>query len=301
MSAPITVSELLDAYMRYSQAVGLHTDASRRYREITYRRFKALYGDEPADSLKPFHLTDFVESHQGYRSVASRRAAAAQVKAAFQWAADSERILRNQFARVRYSEAERRPDMPDSFLEFLAQAANKQVEHVLRFLRFTWCRQGEMCAAQWEDFDLEQGTWTIRAHKTRKQTQKVKVVALIPEAIALLRDIRAGRVNAEGTVFLNTRGKPWRTGTLGSYLRHFKTRHKLKEPSTLHGLRHAGASAALGSGAPIKLVAEQLGHASTATVEKYYFHRSAQHLESIRAAAQAGAPRKAEEERRNAS
>ena len=46
-----TVRSILDAYMRMSAANGLHEASSRRYREMTFRRFNALHGDDPAEAM----------------------------------------------------------------------------------------------------------------------------------------------------------------------------------------------------------------------------------------------------------
>lgn len=287
----MTVREVLDAYMRHAAAVNLHSLESRRNREQAFRLFCDVLGDAPADDIKAYHLTDFVENHSSWRSASTRRSRALYFKAAFEWAAKQERISRNPFAKVRYQEAERRPEMPDPVFIYLASESNKPFERACRFLRMTWCRLSELCRAQWEDVNLDAAVWTIVKHKSRKYQGKPKVVCLVPEAVNLLRELRSLQDDPPtGTIFLNTRGRPWSKDSLGSYLRNFKRRHGLKEVATLHGLRHRGASAAIGNGASIKLVAEQLGHSSVTITERWYYHPSSQSFASIRAATGLGMP-----------
>ena len=296
----LLICELLALYLRHSAVDGTHGRQALAERQSVFDLFNTAYGTIRVAEAKSFMLTEWIDAHEGWRSVSTRRAKATMVKAAFQWAVESERIARNPFARVRYPEAERRPDLPDRLLDQLAAVASKGFERVIRFLRFTGCRTGELCRARWCDFDLERGIWTIPAHKTRKTTRKAKVIALVPEAVALLRAMAAARAIAvdasvavaEGAIparlkdraFLNARSKPWSPAALANRLVALKRKCGITDPATLHGIRHRFGSAAVANGAPIKLVSAQLGHASVITTERYYVCLDGE-IEAIRAAA----------------
>ncbi len=305
-----TVAAIIAAYLRHSRSVGLHCPQALSEREYALGLFEKQYGQMTADELRPYHLTDWIEERPTWRSVSTKRAKANMIRACFQWALEQERISRNPFVSVKYAEAERRPELPDSDLERLATLANKPFEHAVRFLRLTGARLKELCLAQWEDVDLERGVWTIHRHKSRRYTQRPKYVALVPEACDLLRSLMAaaracavslptlgvppheavvGRPS--GIIFLNSAGTPWTRFSLGCYLRRMKRRHGIRTKASLHGLRHRLATAALSNGAPLKLVAEQLGHATTAITERYYWHRSEEQIDAIRRAAALGVPK----------
>lgn len=301
--APLTVRAVVALYLRHSAATGLHCPEALAERHRTLSWFCDHCGDLPVEDCRPYHLSDWIEAHPGWKSVATRRAKANVVRACFEWAAQGERIARNPFKSVKYAEANRRPDMPDDVTERVCRLANKPFERAVRFLRLTGARLSELCAATWADVDLDLGLWTIPKHKSVRFTHKPKLVALVPEAVQLLRDLEvaagAGAPGAEAVqapdargapIFLNNRGTPWNRRTLGQQLRRMKRRLGISERATLHGLRHAMATAALGNGAPILLVAEQLGHASPVITTRYYWHRSAQHLEAVRDAAARGRP-----------
>jgi integrase/recombinase XerC len=64
-----------------------------------------------------------------------------------------------------------------------------------------------------------------------------------------------------------------------------KKRGLVSTDASLHGLRHQFGTQAVANGAPIKLVAQALGHASVTTTERYYCSISGE-VEAIRAAAQ---------------
>ena len=299
----LTIQDVVEVYLRHAAAEGIHCPESRADRLYTLGLFAAQLGQLRVTDARPFHLTDFVDAHAGWRSVATRRKVAGAVRAAFQWAADGERIARNPFARVRYAEAERRPELPDATLTMIQRLANKPYELALRWLRLTGCRLSEMCEATWADVDLERGIWTIPRHKSRKITGKTKIVALVGQAVRLLRGMApaaaetraagnavpsdAAETAPAGTIFLNGRGTPWNRRSLGQQLRRMKRRYGITTPATLHGVRHRFAGQAVANGAPLALISAQLGHATVAVTQRYYVDLSGQ-IEAIRAAAELG-------------
>src|SRR5260370_38128019 len=63
-------------------------------------------------------------------------------------------------------------------------------------------------------------------------------------------------------------------------------RATIEPPANFHSLRHTYASHAVMAGAPLLVVAKNLGHADTRVVGKHYGHLSASYVaEAIRAAA----------------
>lgn len=72
----------------------------------------------------------------------------------------------------------------------------------LEFLVLTVARSGEVRGAEWPEFDMEAGVWTIPAH--RMKAGKEHRVPLSSRAIALLKELP--RFEDEKTVFLSPRG-----------------------------------------------------------------------------------------------
>lgn len=290
-SPQLTVKDVIEAYRRHCKADGVHADSTIVDRTYVLGLFVAECGHLVVADLKPFHLTDFVANHPEWRSVATRRNRSSAIRAAFQWATDQERIERNPFKRVVYAEAERREAMPDADLELIVTAANKPTEEVLRFVRLTGCRSTEACEAMPADVSLDLGTWTIPKHKTRRRTGKAKKVALVPEAVDLLRKVLSRRKAGDnGPIFRNTLGRPWSRCNLWQALQRFKTKVGSTTPASVHGLRHGFATACVVAGAAPALVAAQMGN-STRICERYYVHLEDK-LDAIRAAAQLGVPKK---------
>jgi integrase len=285
--AAVTVAEVVERFLQHSDRTGRHAPRSRVNVEGVLREFALACGPLPVAEAKGYHLTDFVEGRPTWKSQGMRSTAAKIVNACFNWAVLCGRTDKNPFAAVHYSEGERRAEMTDDTLKLYLRAANKPFERVLRFLRYTGCRIGELCAARWEDLDLEKGVWLVHRHKTRRQTGRPKVKALTAEAVKLLRDIGPGA----GHVFLNTRGQPFNYSACEEYFRHLR-RDVLKLPAStgsIHSIRHRFASAAVAAGAPLRLVAEQLGHSTMRTTERHYLHL-ANSVDAIREAVSRGAP-----------
>jgi integrase len=294
------VAEILRLYLRHSETNAVHGPEAMEDRQRTFALFEAhpsTEGGPPMGTLavtdcKPFHLRDFIEGHSAWKSAATRRSKANMIRAVFQWAADEERIHKNPFLSVRYAEAPPRPHLPDDAFGDLVASANKAFERAVRFLRLTGARLSEMCELQWPHVNLDGGLCVIERHKSRRYTGKAKLIALPEEAVELLRCIRRRQPpDYQGHVFLNTRNVPWNRGTMGQQLRRMKEQGLVSTNASLHGLRHAFAVRAAANGVPMKLLATQLGHASSAVTEKYYADITNE-IEAVRKAAQLAAPRK---------
>lgn len=206
----MTVKELIALYLRHCQIEHVHCPQTAAERAYALGLFVKELGGLDVAECRPYHLTDWVEAHPEWKSVSTRRSKANAVRAAFRWAWEQGRIDRHPFQTVRYAEAERRPNLPDPTLDLVCRLANKRWETAARFLRLTACRLSELCQARWPDVDLEKAVWTADKHKSRKKTGKPKVIPLVPEAVALLRQIReaARDVAVTGAAAVVTEGVP---------------------------------------------------------------------------------------------
>lgn len=295
-----TVNEVLMLYLRHSERNGVHGSEALADRRRTFAAFQQAYGMCWMSQVRSHMLADFIDNHPTWKSSSTRKAKAVQIKAAFQWAYDQERIDRNPFRSIRYQESPRRPDMADDTLETVCRLGTKPYEQALRFLRLTACRLSELCQCQWDQIDAARAVWAIPKHKTIRYTRKAKLVALVPEALDLLAQVKAAwrpfafdcdwKRRQETWVFLNRRGNPWTRHTLAQNLRRMKARGFIDSAASLHGIRHRFGSAAAAAGAPAKLVATQMGHASVTTYERYYCDLTGE-LGAVRDAARLALPK----------
>jgi integrase len=145
----------------------------------------------------------------------------------------------------------------------------------------TGCRFGELAALRVTDFNSDSGTLHVRTSKSGK----ARHVVLTEEGIALLKNLTAGR-DGRASLLLKAGG--------GSWLKSHQTRPmaeacaaaKITPAASFHVLRHTYASLTIMNGAPLMVVARNLGHADTRMVEKHYGHLSASYVaDAVRAAA----------------
>ncbi len=289
-----TLGELIDRYLQHVKTSGEYCHESIIEREHTFGLFKARFGHLAVEACRAYQLVDWIEEHRSsWRSSSTRKAKANQVNACFNWCVAQGRIDKNPFARVRYEEADPRPAMSNDAIDRLILLANKRFERAVRFLRLTGCRLGEMCGMTWRDVDLQAGIVTLQRHKSRRHTRKAKMIVLLPEAIDLLREIRAMQPEGyDGVVMLNSRGKPWTKNTLGQHLRRMKERGEVQTDAGLHGIRHGFAVTAIANGAPLKLISAALGHQSSAVTERFYVKLGPEHAGAIREAVRLAVPRR---------
>jgi len=143
----------------------------------------------------------------------------------------------------------------------------------------TGMRSGELLGLQREDLDFERRMIHIRRSvwERRVQTPKSKASAMpipMPDALAvLLREYLAEqKTNAEGWVFANRWGRP-------VHAAHFVQRrlHPVLDAlgiprCGLHAFRHTHCSLLVDSGAPAKVVQEQMRHTDVRTTLGIYAH-----------------------------
>jgi integrase len=145
----------------------------------------------------------------------------------------------------------------------------------------TGCRFGELAALEVRDFNADAGTLHIRTSKSGKGRH----VVLNDEGIEFFEAIIAGRLGAE-ILLRKSDGGRWMKSNQARPMVEACARAKIEPAANFHCLRHTYASHAVMAGAPLMVVARNLGHADTRMVEKHYGHLSATYVaDAIRAAA----------------
>nr|WP_294523565.1 site-specific integrase [uncultured Rhodopila sp.] len=164
----------------------------------------------------------------------------------------------------------------------LIDAADDDFRKLVRAALLTGARFGELAAAVVADFNPDGGgTLQIRTSKSGKGRH----IVLNEEGTAFFEALTADR--SEGDQLISKAGG-------GRWLKSHQTRPmkdacraaKINPPVNFHVLRHTYASLMIMNGAPLMVVARNLGHADTRMVEKHYGHLAKSFIaEAIRAAA----------------
>jgi integrase len=176
-------------------------------------------------------------------------------------------------ARVRYltiADAKRLLNATDPDFRRLAQAALA-----------TGARYGELAAFRASDFNPDSGTVHVRTSKSGKGRH----IVLNDEGVALLKSLVA-RKPGDALLLVKADGSPWNKSHQARPMAEACERARIKPAISFHILRHTWASLAVMAGAPLMVVARNLGHADTRMVERHYGHLAPSYVaDAIRAAA----------------
>ena len=153
-------------------------------------------------------------------------------------------------------------------------------------------RRSDLIALQWDDFDLDAQTVTIRRARTyaagkvhqhdgktgRKAHRVLALDAALTELLRAHRRHQVGLALAAGLaspvwVFSHDAGvHPWHPEWPTKRFAEIRAAADVPAEVKLHGLRHAMATRLLAAGVPVKVVQGRLGHTRTATTTDVYAH-----------------------------
>jgi integrase len=163
----------------------------------------------------------------------------------------------------------------------LINTSQGEFRDLVRAALATGCRYGELAALQVRDFNPDAGTLQIRKSKSGKGRH----VVLNDEGIALFTRLASGRPGVE-LMLRKANCDRWGKSNQFRPMADACERAKIDPPANFHCLRHSYASHAVMAGAPLIVVARNLGHADTRMVERHYGHLSQSYVaDAIRAAA----------------
>ena len=131
----------------------------------------------------------------------------------------------------------------------------------------TGCRYGEIAAFRVTDFDHSAGTITVRASKGGRAQH----VVLTEDGITLFAAHTAGQPGS-ALVFPKPDGAPWGRSHQHRRLRDACSMARIEPAASFHVLRHTYATMLLRGGAPLPVIAANLGHADTRMTERHYAH-----------------------------
>jgi integrase len=149
----------------------------------------------------------------------------------------------------------------------LLNACQPDFRTIVNGALLTGARYGELTALVVADFNSDSGTIHIRTSKSGKGRHMV----LNHEGIALFQRQTAGRPG-DARIFLKADGTAWGKSHQQRPFKEACQRAMIAPAITFHELRHTWASLSIMAGAPLMVVAQNLGHADTRMVEKHYGH-----------------------------
>lgn len=262
------------------------------------RQFLAAVGrNRPAASVREHEVLDWLRGdHEWARkdgttvrrpwSRTTQANAVRAIKACYRWGLREGHIPSNPLANLSAPAAER----ADAYatreeLACLLGASRGHLRPALEFMMETGCRPSEAARLEAAHVDMPAGVASLPG-KTTRRTGKPRVIYLTDRAVAILR----AAWREDGPIFRTASGTPWRNTTLWGAIKRVRDRAGLGSNVTTKSFRHVLATEAIAGGMPGRIVAELLGHTSTAMIDKHYLHLAKKH-EEMRAAAEKAARR----------
>ncbi len=163
----------------------------------------------------------------------------------------------------------------------LVNACDADFRPMVRAAFYSGCRYGELAGLSVADFNPDVGTLLVREAKAGKPRH----VVLADDGRRFFEAVTAGRGGDE-PMFPRPDGHRWGRSHQVRRLADASHHAKIVPPANFHILRHTYASLTVMNGAPLQVVAQNLGHADTRMVERHYGHLAPSYVaEQIRAAA----------------
>jgi integrase len=162
----------------------------------------------------------------------------------------------------------------------LIKEAEPSFRKLVRAALLTGCRFGELAAFNVADLHPDSCTLQVR----RSKGGRTRHVVLTDEGLKFFAGLAAGR-GARDVLIAKADGGRWQKSQQSRPMAEACEAARIDPKASFHALRHSYASLAIMNGAPLLVVARNLGHADTRMVEKHYGHMSASFTaDAIRAA-----------------
>lgn len=170
--------------------------------------------------------------------------------------------------------------LTDEEITRLVNACPSALRSIVQAALLTGLRYGEIAGLKVKDFDPNAGTVSVAVSKGGKSRH----VVLTDEGRRLFKQVTAGQPGGN-TIFRRDGGGKWGNAHQTRPLREACKTGEIDPAIGFHILRHTYASRLARRGVPMKVIADQLGHADTRMTEKHYAHLSPSYVsETVRAA-----------------
>lgn len=147
------------------------------------------------------------------------------------------------------------------FVAAVASRGDRPSALALKFILLTGCRRGEALGATWDQFDLNEGTWTKPGSQTKQRR-----LHRVPLSKAARETLQRAAMDGARYVFPGRNGRP-----LVELKKMFQAVCKDANISNfrIHDLRHTYASYVASRGAEIGTLSKLLGHSQLSTTMRY--------------------------------
>lgn len=265
LQANNTFAAIAEEYMNRKTHIAESTK-SNNYRQV--KRLNKFIGNTPMTDIKPMDILEACRSAeaQGYLETAIKmRTMAGQVfRYAVQTARCERDITQDLIGALQTSVTKHHPTTLDpKELGILLNAIDDyqgsfEVRTAIRLMPMLFVRAGELRYALWNDFCLDEGTWSFTPRKTQRRTGLELIVPLPRQAIALIRELSDHARSKYLFPAIHTTVQPMSENTMNQALKRLGYDGTKQ---TIHGFRATARTLIVEKlKYPENLVEMQLGH-----------------------------------------
>jgi integrase len=274
--AMLTVRHLADSFvadLRVRVKLGSTEQKTLDWYRSALSKLTAAAGDFPAAELRAHHLVSVKFSNHFVRVL----------KALYKWACDEDVALvpRDPFRKLQMPPCgQRQRVLTRTEMVRLYLASSPRLRRLLFLLRHTIARPGEIQRLLWGDIQWERRLITLvrfKGKKRRRDGVKVRTIPLDRSAVRLLAAMyaRRGRPGPDEPVWLDRFGRTqWTYNAVRCQMRRAREAAGLdpdgvEERICCYSIRHTSATEATRRGVTDNTLARVMGHAKTATTNRY--------------------------------
>lgn len=242
--------------------------------------FLKFLGDNssiPASDLKPYHVSEWVDSHPTWGNT-YRGGAIVAIKRMYNWAIELGYSEINPIARLKKPQAQRREIYmtKEDFDEILSKLDDSDpFKDLLQFVWYTGCRPQEVRHIELRHYDPVHERIVFPAEESKGKRSK-RIIYLHGIPLEIIKRLIV--VNTDGKVFRNNRGTAW---TKYAICNRFHRLSKIMGKRLFcYAARHGFGTRKLIQGHDHLTVAALMGHTDGSMLAKVYSHidKDSEHL-----------------------
>ncbi|MBY0458570.1 MAG: site-specific integrase, partial [Gemmataceae bacterium] len=262
-----TVPDVFDAYLEWCQKH--RTPRTYEWSRSHIQDFLDSLADKrmPVDSLKPFHVQQWVDAKTSWGPNHTRGGIAA-VQRAFNWAVKLGHLAKSPIAHIDKPAPVRREQVltRKEFDALLGHVRDESFRDVLEFCWETGARVQEVRLIEADHYKPDRGRIELPPPEA-KGKKRWRLIYLTDRAEEIVRR-RAAR--PDGPIFRNIDGNPWNAQNFNN--RFCRLQKKLGVKYALTAFRHSFCQRLLEAGVDHTTVAALMGHANAVMVSTTYSH-----------------------------
>jgi integrase len=260
-----TVRKLLKDYFAWLTSNRAGSTCKRR--KWVLQSFSREHGTLKSSTIKPHHVTMWVDHHWGDRSSTTRSDHIMMIQAAYSWGVRQGHLRYNPLARMEKPTRHIREDfVPVEDWGSLLNYCRPPFDDLVRFVLLAGARPQEVRIIEAQHVKDNTIVLQLAHSKGRRRNRVIHLSVTARELVGRLCDRWP-----EGRIFRNEDGEPWTRYALNCRMKRLKAKTGWKW-LTMTSLRHSFAHAQVAAGTDALILQQLMGHRDGRMLATVYAH-----------------------------